>query len=367
MVNCKLIVVLCVLTVVWGRNTIAQQQNRPLRMAVAGVTHGHSSWIFGSKKTADVDIVGISEKDAVVLRKFADKYAVPERLLYADLEQMLDVVRPEAVVAFGSIYNHMLVVEACAKRNIHVMVEKPLATNIQHAKKIKKLADETGIHVLTNYETSWYPTTAKAIDFVNEGSIGTLRKAVMHHGHRGPKGFVADEFLSWLTDPILNGGGALIDFGCYGANIMTNLMKGLRPVSVTAITRQFKPQDYPDVDDEATIVVDYTSAQCIIQASWNWPFGRKDMELYGESGFIVCMDNSNMRMRQQGKQEEVLQIGRDETGTYENPFSYFKGVIRGDITPDPHSLYTLENNLLTVEILDAARRSAKSGKRIYLD
>jgi predicted dehydrogenase len=46
---------------------------------------------------------------------------------------MLEAVKPTAVLAFGSIYDHLAVVEACAPRGIHVMVEKPLAASLEHA------------------------------------------------------------------------------------------------------------------------------------------------------------------------------------------------------------------------------------------
>ena len=83
---------------------------------------------------------------------------------------------------------------------------------------------------------------------------------------------VSPEFLDWLLDPVRNGGGALTDFGCYGANLMTWLMRGQRPRSVTALTQHLKTDPvYARVDDEATIVLDYPTAQAIIQASWNWP------------------------------------------------------------------------------------------------
>ena len=154
--------------------------------------------------------------------------------------------------------------------------------------RMEQLAKKHKIHLLTNYETSWYPTTEKTYRLVNDSSyVGAIRKVVIHDGHQGPKEIgVSKEFLDWLTDPVQNGGGALIDFGCYGANLMTYLMKGQEPLSVTAVTQQFKPSIYPKVDDEATIILAYPTAQCIIQASWNWPFGRKDMEVYGESGYI---------------------------------------------------------------------------------
>ena len=118
---------------------------------------------------------------------------------------------------------------------------------------------------------------------------------VVHDGHRGPKEIgVQPEFLDWLTDPDRNGAGALFDFGCYGANLMTWLMDDARPISVTAVTQRFKPEVYPKVDDEATIILEYPGAQAIIQASWNWPFDRKDMEVYGRTGQVLTVGQNGV-------------------------------------------------------------------------
>ena len=205
---------------------------KPIRMAIAGMTHSHIAFILGRKDKGDFQMVGFFEPNAELANKLSKKYGFDPKLIFNNLEKMLDHVKPEAVVAFGSIYEHMAVVEACGPRGIHVMVEKPLATNVKHAKKMVELAEKYHIQLLTDYETSWYPTTAKSFQLVNDsGFIGNIKKVVIHDGHQGPKEIGCDKvFLDWLTDPVQNGGGALIDFGCYGANLMTYLMKGEKPM-----------------------------------------------------------------------------------------------------------------------------------------
>jgi predicted dehydrogenase len=171
------------------------------------------------------------------------------------------------------------------------MVEKPLAVSDEHAILMNKLAKQYGIYLLTNYETSWYPTTVKSFQLINDSNaIGRLKKAVFHHGHQGPKEIgVQKEFLEWLTDPVQNGGGALIDFGCYGANLMTYLTKGVSPFLLQPSQSNSSPMFILGWTwlDHGT----YPGAQAIIQASWNWPFGRKDMELYGENGYVIAKNN----------------------------------------------------------------------------
>jgi len=342
---------------------------KPIRMVVVGMTHGHVGLILNKIGQPDIQLVGFYEPNRELALRFAKQYHFDEKLIYDNLDKMLDAVKPEAAVAFGSIYEHMAMVEACAPRGIHVMVEKPLATNMEHANKMQQLAQKYHIFLLTDFETSWYPSTAKSYQLVNDSNfVGKVRKVVIHDGHNGPKEIGCNkEFLDWLTDPIQNGGGALIDFGCYGANLMTYLKKGQEPISVTAVTRQFKPEVYPKVDDDATIIVSYPESECIIQASWNWPISRKDMEIYGETGYVLADNNTDMRLRNQKMDaDSKIKVTSKDVAVYEDPFAYFIGVIRGKIKMTNYDLYSLENNMTVVKILDAARESAKIGKAVVL-
>jgi predicted dehydrogenase len=234
---------------------------------------------------------------------------------------------------------------------------------------MQELAEKYQILLLTNYETSWYPTTAESFRLVRDSLfVGNLRKVVFHHGHQGPKEIgVGAEFLSWLTDPILNGGGALMDFGCYGANLITGLLKGQVPLSVTAVTNRFKPHIYPKVDDDASIILNYPTLQVIIQASWNWTFNRKDMEIYGDRGAILAINANKMRLRNNKNEPEWEKtVTEKDIPVYTNPFSYLQAVLRGLEKPEPFGLYTLENNILVNKILEAAKISANTGKTVTI-
>jgi len=199
---------------------------------------------------------------------------------------------------------------------------------------------------------------------VHDGSLGEVRKVVVHDGHRGPKEIgVEPEFLSWLTDPKLNGGGALFDFGCYGADLMTWLMNGQSPQTVTAVTQQIKPEIYSKVDDEATIILTYPKAQAIIQASWNWPIDRKDMEVYGQTVQAITVKRDDIRVQKAGQNEEQI-TARPIPAPYNDELAYLRAVILDGAKED--ALSSLETNVTVTEILDAARRSAKEGRTIQL-
>jgi predicted dehydrogenase len=345
-----------------------QPTSKPLRLAIAGLSHGHVHQILNRPDKGDIQIVGIYESNRKLVDRYAKQYGFREDIVFGDLNRMLDTVKPTAVAAFGPTYDHLSVVQACAPRGIHVMVEKPLAADSKQAFTIEALAKKAGIHVLTNYETTWYPSTQAVFDLVhNQPGIGAIRKIVVHDGHQGPKEIgVEEEFLAWLTDPVLNGGGALMDFGCYGANLATWLMNGVEPLTVTAVTQQIKPEIYSAVDDEATIILKYPNAQAIIQASWNWPFSRKDIDVYGRTGAVHALDGRNMRIRKEGEAQERTLVLERNRAPMDDPFAYFAAVVRGEVRVGDRDLSSLENNVTVMRILEAAKQSAASGTTVKL-
>jgi len=345
----------------------AEEPARALRLGIAGLTHSHVHGILG-RKGADVEIVGIAESNRDLAARYVARYGLRPSLVYDTLDEMIEATRPEAVAGFGPTTDHRLVVEACAPRGIHVMVEKPLSFDTEDALAMQALAERHHVWLLTNLETSWYPSVHEAYRLVNgEGLVGEIRKVVVRDGHPGPREIgVEPEFFEWLVDPVRNGGGALTDFGCYGANLMTWLMKGEAPVGVTAIAQQIKPDLYREVDDEATIVLAYPRAQAILQASWNWPVGRKDMDIYGRTGYVLTPTRDTLVLRRSEEAPEETRQLEPREGPLGDPFAHLAAVVRGTLVPDANDLSSLATNVTVARILDAARESARTGRTVRL-
>jgi predicted dehydrogenase len=361
------LVSIALLTLPHAPPVVKSRAAAPLRIAIIGLTHDHVRGLVGREKRGDIEIVAIVETNKDLAQRYATQLGLSMDLVFSDMSAMAAKTHPTAVAAFGSTLEHRGVVEFAAPRGIHVMVEKPLAANLVDAKRMKALADQYHIKLMVNYETSWYATLAEASSLVLADQVGPVRKVVVRDGHQGPKTInVSPEFLEWLTDPVKNGGGALMDFGCYGANLMTFLMRGVRPISVAAITQHLQPSVYPKVDDEATIIVTYPMAQAVIQASWNWPVSRKDMEIYGTHGYVMTDNRSQLRLRTSEATAESTRLLPERATPYNDPFAYLKALIGGEITPTAFDPSSLENNMLVMEILDAASRSAKTGRTIRL-
>ena len=344
-------------------------QGEPLRVAIIGLTHDHVHWILGRERFGDVEIVGIVEPNNELAKRHSKRYGYSMDMVFNTMDEMMERVRPEAVMAFNDIYGHLKVVEYFAPKGIHIMVEKPLAVNLGHAEKMIALAVKHNVQLMTNYETSWYGSNYKAFDLVHkEEKIGNIRKIVFNTGHPGPKEIgCSKEFLEWLTDPKLNGAGVLTDFGCYGANLATWLMKGELPRTVSCITQQIKPDIYPNVEDDATIVLTYPKTQVVIQASWNWSHNRKDMAVYGTHGYVLCKNGEDMEVLENEKAGPKLLKAEPLNKGVHDPFAYFTKVIKEGLPMDSFGLSSLDNNLVVMQILEAAKHASKTGETVVWD
>lgn len=354
---------LCIIVLLLsGMHANAQKK---LNVVVAGLNHDHVYLIMNSYEKGEVNIVGIAESNVDLVKRFKLRYKLSDSLFSQDLTALLKMRKPDVVLAYNAINDHLAVVEAAAPLGISVMVEKPLATTVKQAERMAQLARQYKIHLLTNYETTWYASNQQAYTKIKTNNeIGKIRKMVVHDGHQGPKEInVSKEFLSWLTDPVKNGGGAIVDFGCYGANLMTWLMDGQAPTAVTAITRQLKKDVYPNVDDDATILLEYPEATGIIEASWNWPFSIKDMEVFGQTGYVQAVNANTLRIKDKENAPYTEASAAALPANFRDHLSYLSALLRNEINPGK-DLSSLENNLIVVKILEAAKISARSGRRV---
>jgi glucose-fructose oxidoreductase len=342
-------------------------EEQPLRVAIVGLEHGHiGGFLSQFPNQHEFQLVGIAEADAALCRRYAAKFHLDQSLFYANMDAMIAARHPQAILVYTSIGKHRQVIEAAAQNGISVMVEKPLTMSLDDALAIRRAAREHHIQVLVNYETTWYASNRAAYDEAAKGSLGDLRRIVVHDGHEGPKEIgVQPEFLKWLQDPEQNGDGALYDFGCYGADLVTWLMHGESPVSVTAVTQTEKPDLYPRVADESTIILRYPKAQAVLMGSWNWPFARKDMEVYGATGYLITVGPDGLRIRTKGQPAESTSTAPPLTAPNDGSLHYLAAVLRGTLKPSG-DLTSLDTNVVVMQILDAARQSAREGRTIKL-
>ena len=339
-----------------------------VRLAVAGLVHGHvRGFLRALNGRTDVELVGIAEPDAALRATVLAENKLPASVGFASLDEMLDRAQPEAIATFTSTFDHPLVVEAAARRHVARHDGEAAGGKRRRRRAIRRAAERSGIQVIVNYETTWYPSHGGDLAD-DEGqkrrparSARWSRWTATRARRRSASGRSSSP---WLTDPVKNGGGALFDFGCYGANLMTWLMDNAAAARGDRDPQHEQAGDLPARrrrgDDPPC---EYPKAQGIMQASWNWPFGRKDFEVYGEQAYAIA------RVRRHLRGPPARTRGGTPCGRAPRCRRARCGVVsgrRGARRVKPSGLSSLENNLIVTEILAAARESAESGRTIKL-
>ena len=336
--------------------------------------HAHVWLHLGTMLTSDqVKIVGVSEtlpdliaratrEDAIPQRQGATRPAVPPALIFADWQKMIDQTKPDIVWAFTPTNGHVEVVRYCAPKGIHVIMEKPLAATYQEALEIQSLARKHNILVLANYGSTWQASQYAVKAAVDSGAIGPVWRLHAVQGHNGPGDPRKSSFAAWLADPVQNGGGALMDFGCYLVLWSLNL-KGM-PESVYATVQHLKPEMFPKVDDSALIVLNYKDGVAVLEPSWDLPPAeRLGSEIYGMQGSIVgnaIRKASEGGRRQPGDPLAVTPLPPERA----EPIAYMVDRLRHKQPLDGPS--ALDLNVHVQEVLEAAKISARTGRAVSL-
>jgi predicted dehydrogenase len=338
------------------------------RFAIVGLDHDH---VWGRMdtllKSPDAELVAIADTHPELVEKA--KARVPSSIkFFSDYTEMLDQMKPDAVMVTTANNLHLPILRACARRHIHFFTEKPMAQSGADAREMARLAREAGIKLMVNYPSTWSPATQEAAARLKAGELGPIQKILVEFGHEGPKEIGASrEFNAWLYDPKKNGAGALMDFACYGAN-WAMWVKG-RPERVFAYSLKLKTAQHNDVEDDAVVVLEYPDAYAVLMPSWDWPYGKGQAEFYGPQGSFLAMGDG------------LLYHPAKKGTSIENPsgtpvtirplppekidgINYFLDCIRNNKPiEDPVSA---ELNVGVNEIIDAAIESIRTGKAVSL-
>jgi predicted dehydrogenase len=344
--------------------SLGAQDSSSLKIAVIGLVHSH---VWGHLATMlegkNATLVGVAEPNAELVAE-ARKAGVRDSLFFTDYEKMLDQTKPDIVWAFVENNRHLEIAKACAPRHINLIFEKPLASTFADAKQIEALAAKYHIRVMTNYQMAWWSTNYSAKAAVDAGDIGTVYRlhGIVGHGGPGSDGPRNKYFFDWLTDPVKNGGGALMDFGCY--NALWSLWYLGEPDTVYATVNHLRPERFPKVEDSATIVLHYPNAIGIFEGSWDLPRSYQDLEVFGRPGKdapgSLHMSRAKVEV-QRGKQTSTLP---PQTLAPEDsePVAYMVSRIRSNsqIT----GLTAIGINVKVIRIIDLAKESVKTGRAV---
>jgi len=340
----------------------------PLRFCLATLEHDHAWWTMDHiRETPGVELVGVFDRQEH-LREKARKRLTNSVPLFDDPEKMLKAVKPDALIVTAPNNEHRDLVEPAARHRIHCLVQKPMATTAADARAMQKAAAAAGITLMVNYYPLWQPARHELLTRAKAGEIGEVQQMTVVNGMQGPKDMnvLTPDYRKWLYDPERNGGHVMGDQVTYGLDYVLWVMG--RPESVVATITPIKKHE-EGIDDLATLTLSYPRGQATVIASWAWPHPRGELFCAGSRGSLTLRDKDIVRRNSPERfnlpvEETVIQPAAAIPPERKHGIAYFAHVLRNKLpVEEPHSA---ELNVLVCEVVDAARESAGTGRRIKL-
>jgi len=234
------------------------------RIAALGLCHDHV-WenLKDLQGVGPARLVAVAEPHRALRARAQKEFGCAT---YADYETLLQRELLDAVLIFADNATGAKLAELAAKRGLHVLIEKPLAANLAGADRVLAAARKTKTRIMVNWPVAWWPQLRHALTLAAAGKIGHVWQVKYRAAHNGPREMGASKyFCDWLYDPQRNGGGALIDYCCYGAALARRLLG--RPRSVTAVAGRLCKGDMR-AEDNAVLLMSYPRALAVAEASW---------------------------------------------------------------------------------------------------
>lgn len=338
--------------------------SEPIRIGVLGLHHDH---IWDNLKElaplANGKLVAAADPNEPLREQVKKEYGCN---VYDDYKQMLEYDGIDAVYVYASNRDGADLAIEAANRGKHVMVEKPMAADLAGAQAMLDAAETNNVRLMINWPFAWWSQMQHAIRLAQAGEIGRLWQVKYRAAHQGPVEMGCTEYFSdWLFDDHLNGGGALMDYCCYGS-VLSRVLLGL-PTSVIGMEANLCKKDLP-VEDNAMLVLRYPDAMATSEASWT-QIGKLSSYLttiYGEEGTLLVEPRDGAKLfKATNEQENGVEVEvPDAAPELKSASAHFLWAIEtgGDIHPlcDPVNCRDAQ------EILEVGRHSAKDQREVKL-
>lgn len=344
----------------------AEQSAHTLRMTrfgIIGLSHDHIWDVLPElKENEQAELVAACSLQRPLLDRAAKEYGVQ---IYTDSQEMAASEQLDAVLIYGNNRSGAEEGKKALERGWHVLIEKPLAADLAGADELLQTADTTGKRLMVNWPIAWWPQVQHALALAQSGEIGEVWQVRYRAAHQGPKEMGASEhFCDWLYDPNRNGGGALLDYCCYGA-VLSRVLLG-RPRSVTAVAGQLLKTDL-DAEDNAVLLMQYPKAICIAEASWTQidKMTHYRTIIYGSEGTLLAEPENGRLLKATQEQPEGFEIEVPELAAHQRqPIAHFLHGIETDEAF--HPLCRAGHCRDAQEILSLGAQAAESGLQIEL-
>ena len=319
------------------------------------------------------------------MRHALDDLGMPKA--YDDYHAMLAQESLDVVVCCSENRQHPAVVDACARYGVHAIVEKPMASSLEDGLRMARSARAAGIELVVNWPITWQPASHKAKQLIDGGAIGRVLTVKWRGGHLGPLGqgvshpggddggesvprkLSGVERASTWWHQRAAGGGAMLDYCCYGSLVARWLVGS--PATAVMGMRANLDSHWGDAEDNAAMLIRFPQAMALCEASWTThDHGVSPGPIvYGTEGTLVVDKESTdrpvrVRIERGGGGTEYHECSPLPPGRTDIAQEFIHRLGTGDPL---HETLDLEFNLEVMAILDAGLRSSESGRLELVD
>jgi predicted dehydrogenase len=319
----------------------------------------------------DAEIVAVFTRKADRAEAFAKRHHIAR--CFSDLDQAITESGCDVVdICLPNFLHHRAVLTA-ARAGKHVIIEKPLALNLEEADEMIAACRGANRQLMYAEELCFAPKYERVRKLVNEGAVGEIFQMRQCEKHSGPHS-------DWFYDVDQSGGGALMDMGCHGI-AWFRWMLGGRPV-VRSVYAHMQGglihQGRTRGEVNSVCIVEFHSGAIgVAENSWAKHGGMDDrVEVYGDAGVVYAdlfLGNSALTYSDKGYGYAMEKAGSTKGWTftifeeafnqgYPQELKHFIDCVREEKQP----LVTGEDGRAVLEIMNAAYHSARTGQKVRL-
>ncbi len=348
------------------------QVGKKTRIGLIGCGSVSTQYLPHLSKSPFVELVSTCDIIPERAVKAASQYSIPNN--YPSIERMLAGAPFDLLVNLTNMQEHGRLNKLALEAGKHVWSEKPMATTYKEGKELLELAKRKGIRIWGAPAVVNSPQFAFMAKAINEGKLGRVAAAHAHYGHLGPE---------WSAFFYEKNGGSMPDLAVYNIASLTGLLGPVKSVvamlNIITPTRVVENRPTPikvEEEDNSMILMEHTSgALSHVQSGFNYfdPYGHEGkgqdkptISIWGKEGnmHLIGYDWKPFGVDMATKGNEETERYATEPGTY--VWQEGASVISESLVTGVEPLIAAEHSLHVLEIIEAARSSQATGRRITL-
>ena len=315
------------------------RQSEKVRIAMigaGGIAQAYAQSFNNAQRAELVAVVDVREDAAQAVAELAKCVAL------TDYKQLLDTVPVDAVIVCTPPATHPEICIHFAEKGIHVLCEKPLAVDSESAIRMVEAAEKSGVKFTMASKFRYVDDVNKAKGIITSGILGEL--ILFENTFAGH----VDMSKRWNSDPMISGGGVMIDNGTHSVDIARYL---LGPLAEIQAVEGKRIQDL-QVEDTVRIAA-RTEDGVMASIDLSWSLNKQIPEyisIYGDQGTIIIGWKESKYRRNSDQDWIVFGSGYNKFDAFTNQIENFAGAIRGEET----LLIQPEDALASVAVIEVA-------------